>query len=246
MTALAKTTGAASKFPPNPHRRSLIAKLHIAKAQLSMADDDYREVLFRHCGVWSARDASEAGMIAALKEFEGKGFSARPKMPHGKSGPGRGKLADHPTARKARAMWISLYQLGVVRNPQESSLEGFACRQLKCAAFQWGDQSQGYLLIEALKAMAERAGWSQRTDYCAGPGAAALALKRSLMRAILARLVAEGIAPPEWDVATALMRLCGHESRMLETTGNIEDFERASKLLGRVLREHAQNQTMEA
>ncbi|HVY35592.1 MAG TPA: phage protein GemA/Gp16 family protein, partial [Caulobacteraceae bacterium] len=45
--------------------------------------------------------------------------------------------------------------------PSEHALEAFAKRQLGVDAMQWADQSMGYRLIEALKAMAERAGWSQ-------------------------------------------------------------------------------------
>ncbi|PZR32272.1 regulatory protein GemA, partial [Caulobacter segnis] len=71
------------------------------------------------------------------------------------------RRADHPVAKKARAMWISLHQLGVVENASEKALETFAKRQLGVERMQWMDQGLGFKLVEALKAMAEREGWSQ-------------------------------------------------------------------------------------
>ena len=58
-------------------------------------------------------------------------------------------------------MWISLYNLGAVRNPSNAALEAFAARQLGVAKLQWANQAHGYKLIEALKAMGARAGWHQ-------------------------------------------------------------------------------------
>src|SRR3546814_16890334 len=55
--------------------------------------------------------------------------------------------------------------LGVVRDPSESALEAFAARQLNVEQLQWADQGRVYKLIEALKAMAERAGWSQNLAH---------------------------------------------------------------------------------
>jgi hypothetical protein len=72
--------------------------------------------------------------------------------------------ADHQAAKKARALWLSLWNLGEIRDPSETALEAFARRQLKVERLQWADQGQTYKLIEALKAMAERAGWPQQLD----------------------------------------------------------------------------------
>ena len=58
-------------------------------------------------------------------------------------------------------MWISLHQLGAVRDPSEAALEAFARRQLGVDRLRWAVASEANALIEALKQMAERAGWSQ-------------------------------------------------------------------------------------
>ena len=80
-----------------------------------------------------------------------------------------------------------------MRNRSESALEAFAARQLHVDRLQWADQAQVYKLIEALKAMAERAGWSQ--DLSGVPAALQVAtLKRRLLLLLCAR---SGAVVPE-------------------------------------------------
>ena len=145
------------RSPSDQRRSSLIAKIHVAKSQLRMTDDDYRSILVDEASVMSSTKASTEGLVAVLERMKRLGFKALPPKPRRKSGHVASRVADHPTARKARAMWLSLHQLGVVHNPSEEALEAFACKQLKIAKLQWADQATGYRLIEALKAMAERA-----------------------------------------------------------------------------------------
>jgi phage gp16-like protein len=144
------------------HRRAIMAKVHLAKKELGLDDDTYRAVLLRVTGRASSADCTESQLAALLDEFKRLGWKGAKAGPSKRPGTAPvSRLADHPSAKKARALWISLYQLGVVREPSEQALEAFAARQLKCERLQWADQGQVYKLIEALKAMAERAGWSQ-------------------------------------------------------------------------------------
>lgn len=160
-------TAAARSNTLDPARRGMIAKVKIAQKELGIDDDTYRAMLERLTGKRSAADCDFAQLGKVLDELKVKGWT--PKVVAGGrmgtapilSKPAR---ADHPAARKARALWISLHQLGLVRDRRESALEAFAARQLKVERLQWADQGQVYKLIEALKAMAERAGWSQAGD----------------------------------------------------------------------------------
>ncbi len=158
-------TAAARFTPADAARRAMLAKVHIARKELRLQEPEYRAMLVRITGHESAGDCTVAQLGAVLDELKAKGwkptvFVNRNKQTQPARRPGRAP-ADHPVARKARALWISLHQLGVVREPSEHALEAFAKRQLGVDAMQWADQSLGYRLIEALKAMAERAGWSQ-------------------------------------------------------------------------------------
>lgn len=224
MSSAARKT---SIDPTQQHRRALLAKVHIAKKQLGLADDDYRAIIFQHCGSMSAADATEAQLAAVVQHFGQRGFKATAKGVPGRRAP----AVDTPSARKARALWISLHHLGAVRNPSEQALEAFAKRQLGVEYWRWSDQSLSYRLIEALKAMAKRHGW----EVGDGKHVKLHASKARLVRAILAKLVAAGVAHPDWTVTDALFRLTGEEIRPIDLSMSLEELTRAAQLLGRVL-----------
>jgi phage gp16-like protein len=178
----------APKFAPNPAARAMIAKLHIARKDLGLSEDDYRAVLLRETGKRSAGDMTLAELDKALSAFTAQGWKAKAGRTVVTFGGGKrigrtAAAADHPSARKARAMWISLWNLGAVRNSSETALETFAARQLGVERMQWADQAKCYKLIEALKAMAERAGWNQTPS----PQATEQSLARELMQRLIVR-----------------------------------------------------------
>jgi phage gp16-like protein len=145
------------RFAPDPQRRALLAKVHLARKELALDEEDYRAVIRRVTGLSSAADASIPQLEACVAEFQRLGWGQRPPAAR-KPRSGR-RPADHPVARRARALWISLWQLGAVDSPAESALEAFARRQLGCEALQWADQGRASALIEALRAIAKRHGW---------------------------------------------------------------------------------------
>ena len=210
---------AAPQFAPDPHRRAMIAKLHLAKKQLGMEEADYRAVLNRSTGVDSAATMTTDQLASALKEMNRLGFEARPAAPKAGARP-----ADHPSAKKARAMLISLGLLGVIRNPTEAALEAFARRQMGTTRLQWADQSQVYKLIEALKGIATRNGWDQNVAGLADP---VWTLKLRLCEAILKRLIHVGAQP----AGTTLAMVAGRaDSGVLELTER--DLEQLAARLG--------------
>lgn len=181
-------------------RRSLIAKIQVARSQLGMVEDDYRSLLFDTTGKMSLKGCSDGQLVDMVEALKGKGFKPLP------TGGNKG-VATHPMALKARALWISLYQLGVVHHPGEPALETFAKRQLKCERLVWARQSHSAPLIEALKGMAIRHGWKQ-TDHRSrdlGP----IGLKESLCKAIVQRLKDADAIPADWSLDIAAYRLCG-------------------------------------
>lgn len=135
-----------------------LAKLHIAKKELGLDDPTYRTILQRLTGQESAKGLSEVQIGVVLDELKAKGWTPKASPRAGPKGPST-RAADHPVAKKARALWISLWDLGEVRDPSEAALEAFARRQLGCERMQWSDQGLSYKLIEALKAWGGRAGW---------------------------------------------------------------------------------------
>lgn len=215
--------------------RVLIAKIHVAKKEMGLADDDYRALLYRVTGEHSAKDCTDAQLTAVVEELKTKGFKPKPRRSVRTS-------ADHPAARKARALWISLHQLNAIDTPSEAALEAFARRQLHVDALQWADQALLYKLIEALKAIATRHGWSQNL-YQVAPSEAPRVLKLRLCEAILAKLKAIGIAAKHWRLPQAAKSLAGiepgGEGAMFWAIGDIDVV---AKALGDRLREYAPKQ----
>lgn len=224
--ALHKTAAPAQFDRSASHRRSMIAKIHVAKKELALADDDYRQILLDSAGRSSAADCTDAELERVLKRLQEIGF--KPLVKAGVTRP-----AQHPMARKARALWISLYHLGAVRSPDEKALESFAKRQLGCERLVWANQSDGYRLIEALKAMAERHGWAQFDAN--GNNLSVMRLREGLCEAILAKLKTAGIVPADWTIDIAAFRLCGIEPG---ANGPItaEGYDNIAHALGRKLR----------
>lgn len=206
-------------------RRAMIAKLHVARRDLGLTEDDYRAVLFRVTDRTSAKDCSDDELRDALEEFKRLGF--RP-LPARLTAPKAPRPADHPAARKARALWISLAQLGAIENPSEAALEAFARRQLGVDRMQWANQALMYKLVEGLKAIAERHGWSQ--DLAGIPRERAVkTLKLRLCEALLARLVEKGLADAGWDVGRAAFMLNGFEGNPSTFWWTIGDLDEVSQ-----------------
>lgn len=158
-------TAARATKPADQARRTLLAKVHLAKKDLGLDDDTYRAVLVRVTGCSSSADCTLPQLEKLIAHFRAQGFVPKvvaggktaPSAPR----PAAPRRADHPAAKKARALWLGLADLGVIQDRRESALETFAARQLGVERLQWANQGQTYKLIEALKKMAERNGWSQ-------------------------------------------------------------------------------------
>ena len=154
---------AARATKPDSGRRALLAKVHLAQKDLGLKDDVYRDVLEELTGHRSAADCTVAELENLVAHFRAKGFVPKSVVGGRKDSAvqRRPRPADHPVAKKARALWISLHQLGVIENASEQALEAFAKRQLGVERMQWMDQDQSSKLIDALKDWAKREGWDQ-------------------------------------------------------------------------------------
>ncbi|MBE2888972.1 gp16 family protein [Geobacter anodireducens] len=151
---------------PSAHdrfRAAEIAKIHIAKSQLNLSEDIYRDIIREASRgkTESAADLDWRGRAAVLERFKELGWKSR----HAGKAPGRPSrpLADYPEARMIRGLWIELHQLcraGAakgVRNPSEKALSGFVKRQTGVEDLEWL-RRRGRVdhVIEALKAWLDR------------------------------------------------------------------------------------------
>ena len=141
--------------PPADQRRAELAKIHLAKKDLCMSDDDYAAVMLRvskgRTSSAGELDVRERGQV--LEHFKRCGWKPRPRNAGAYSRP---VAADSAEARKVRALWLMLHELGQVRDPSERALGSYCKRVLKVDALQWTD-GQIWRLIESLKDWAMRA-----------------------------------------------------------------------------------------
>lgn len=134
-------------------RRADLAKIHLAKKHFRLSQDDYAALLIALTGKSSAADLDWRGLKLVNEHFVKLGFK-----PASKRGPSREAvtLDRSPVATKARAIWLQLHELGVVRDKSEQALMAYARRLCKVDALQWLSQRQMMVLIESLKDWAMR------------------------------------------------------------------------------------------
>lgn len=222
MQAVKTAARPAQAISTSKHRVSMIAKIQIGKKQIGLDDDDYRKAIVDISKQPSLSACSDVELVKMLDWLKSKGFRTAPRK----------GAATHPMAGKARALWISLHQLGAVQNPREEALEAFAKRQLGCDRLAWANQSQAFRLVEALKSIAIRHGWQQH-DRSTGKAFLAVGLQNSLCCAILVKMKETGIASECWSIEEAARDLCGIKNPRTE-----DDYKRLAKALGDALRKH--------
>ncbi len=89
-----------------PTRNAELAKIHIAKKQLGMDEDTYRDMLFAIARVRSAKDLDHAGRHKVLDHLRAVGFKAKhsyPGRPHNINSAERGRLLKKIEAQLAEA-----------------------------------------------------------------------------------------------------------------------------------------------
>lgn len=138
----------------NPNRNGLIAKIHVAKKQLALADENYRAFLMGATGKDSCSAMSVPELEFVLQCFKKLGFENRRPRRAGKR-----PMAAGDQARKIRALWLMLYHLGAVDEPSEEALAAFAKRVSGAEALQWATPQAADKIIKALR------GWLDRIGY---------------------------------------------------------------------------------
>lgn len=137
------------------HRNADLAKIHVAKKQLNMSDDDYRAMLWTQGRVHSSKDLDHVGRANVLEYLKNIGFKTivkpggkRPKRPV----PSADKLQ---LIRRIRAQLISLG-----RKP-DTYADGIAKHMFGDQApdfYEWCNHDQLHKITAALGAQQRREG----------------------------------------------------------------------------------------
>jgi hypothetical protein len=154
-------------------------------------DDMRRAVQMRVCGKDSASGMTIANFNACILDVAKKDEKA--------TKPDSRRKSETPHARKARALWISAYHLGMVDDPREKALAAFVKRQGKVDDLRFLPPAQGTVVIDALMDMTRRAGvdWKAFKDP-----------RRCVLSAQWSLLSRAGAAPAP-DVANHLYAVTG-------------------------------------
>jgi phage gp16-like protein len=147
-------------------RTGYIKLIHVARRELEKAgqmdEATYRAMLLAVGKASSTKDMPPSSLVKVLEHMKRAGFTVRPKTPER---PQQRRLATSPDARKVRALWLFLHELGAVRDPSEQALAAYVARMAKVDDLHWArgrrfDTKKSWdrpeLLIESLKAWAMR------------------------------------------------------------------------------------------
>lgn len=140
-------------------RQSNLAKIHIAKKDLGMADDAYRAMLLDVAKVDSASKLDFHAQHAVLQRLKELGWKPKAKKVGPKSHKPKGPLYKKSMGDKIRALWLELYDLGIVKDNSEAALMAYIKRMSKgqFEAPQFCDQDTASRIIESLKQWKRRA-----------------------------------------------------------------------------------------
>lgn len=144
--------------------RGQFALVHVAKKELGLTDEAYRDILFVEAQVESSRDLSPAGLDKVLRRFQEMGWQGPGQLAGGRR-PSRS--ARTPPAESGPGELVTPGQQGMLKHlwedmgwPPGERRQAFAKRL--CDGLPWPQtRAQASRLIEALKAMVKR-GYSDR------------------------------------------------------------------------------------
>lgn len=125
-------------------RNSQLAQIHIAKKNLGLDDETYRDMLFTIARVRSSSELDHAGRAKVLDHLKKCGWKP-------KTSPMKSRPTDDPQINMCRALWLELHAVGKVHNPEEAALQRYAQRQTKIARLEWLNSKQMNTVIESLK-----------------------------------------------------------------------------------------------
>lgn len=210
-------------------RRKLIGAVRAAAKRRGIDDDDRKAIQLEVTGKASMADMDGAEIGKVLdrlnRDAGGRALGAWQARPH---------------QAKVRALWWTLYWLGEVPEPNERALDAFVLRQAGVFSLRFLDNRASLSVIEALKAIAARAGvrWPEVARLKAdGNPTDAAAMRRyereAVLRAIWQKLIDRGIvrAYADWrDYAGAAFK------RMPNLAWSNRELDDVIRLIGKKLR----------
>ncbi|WP_263063011.1 gp16 family protein [Dickeya dadantii] len=136
------------------HKTQLIKLIHIAKRDLRLDDDTYRQVLTNTTKKNSTRDMTVPQLVIVLEAMKKRGFKIRPAKSQNTR---KLKLDEHPQSKKIRALWLEMADMGIIRDRSEAALAAFVKRETGVDDLRWLGTEDASSVIEKLKKWQRRA-----------------------------------------------------------------------------------------
>ncbi|MCX7366784.1 MAG: regulatory protein GemA [Alphaproteobacteria bacterium] len=207
--------------------RGLQVAIQIGKRQLQLDDETYRALLKRVAGVESSTQLDDTSARAVLDDMRSRGFR---DGVNGGSKKRRGG-ASQPMAKKARALWLALWNLDETETGSEAALTAFAKGITGKDDLRFCTSAELGRVVEGLKAWAKRAGLPMEGGVLSG--------RRAVVREQWARLHKAGWAKVAGDrglAGYAHMTWCVPNSRAVDDF-ETDHFDRVAAKLGPHLRQ---------
>jgi len=154
--ALPSDAARAANAATTAARRAMLAKLHLARKQLALTEDSYRDVLRRVTGLDSAAAMSDGQLDRALAEFKRLGFKP-------KAAPPRQPASQHSQIRMIHGVWKDICDIGIDAEDHDAALRAFVRRQTHSKLHPQGIAAPAFLnatqanrVLEGLKAWRAR------------------------------------------------------------------------------------------
>ena len=141
-------------------RTADLQKIHIARKQLSMSEDTYRNLLreISKGRTDSSADLTHVERAQLLKHMERCGFKAR-KPKQNRRAPAKPDLPigdDRDQVKMIRGLWIELHEFGAVRDSSELAMCAYVKRVTRKDHPKFLDIDQASEVIEQLKKWRDR------------------------------------------------------------------------------------------
>lgn len=131
--------------------KSQMPAIHVGLKQLGITEDDKRALYMRVTGKSTLTVMTSAELDKIVQELRRLGFNSTSKRANGK------RRLSGKFAKKLQALWISAYNLGIVRLRDDAALEAFVTRQTGISAERFlHNADDARKVVEALKAWMTR------------------------------------------------------------------------------------------
>lgn len=142
-----------------PDAKRLLKIVQVGRRELGLDEEDYRSLLESVTGARSAKGLSAAKLDAVITAMKGLGFKVKGgAQVAGRRSPPSSAKVQAPEVRKVRAIWITMYNDGFVRDGSDDALGSYIKRMTANANGgagigrpEWLTSAQAERVLEALK-----------------------------------------------------------------------------------------------